>query len=181
MFRMLTVTSGNYVGLYVSVLHLLLLPFWPKYSVKLSVVKRFYYIQVMALWRWHRADIPTQQYRCRCFFRNFTHQATRCDDPKDDHFNAFPSPRDLNTFNPYRYGSSFTTIRPAGKLTRDFNPLNPELNPICYLLALLGAHHFLHVSRIRIKLLTFRRLMSYIYGAPILDVSRSHTTTQHSR
>jgi len=39
------------------------------------------------------------------------------------------------------------------------NPLNPELNPICYLLALLGAHHFLHVSRIRVKLLTFRRLM----------------------
>ena len=44
-----------------------------------------------------------------------------------------------------------------------FNPLNPELNPICYLLALLGAHHFLHVSRIRVKLLTFRRLMLYIY------------------
>ena len=63
------------------------------------------------------------------------------------------------------------------------NPLNPELNPICYLLALLGAHHFLHVSRIRVKLLTLRLLMSYIYiyGAPILDVSRSHTTTQHSR
>jgi len=64
-----------------------------------------------------------------------------------------------------------------------FNPLNAELNPICYLLALLGAHHFLHVSRLRVKLLTFRLLMSYIYiyGAPILDVSRSHTTTQHSR
>jgi len=61
------------------------------------------------------------------------------------------------------------------------NSLNPELNPICYLLALLGAHHFLHVSRIRVKLLTFRLLMSYIYGAPILDVSRAHTTTQHSR
>ena len=60
------------------------------------------------------------------------------------------------------------------------NPLKPELNSICYLLALLGAHHFLHVSRIRVKL-TFRLLMSYIYGAPILDVSRSHTTTQHSR
>ena len=29
--------------------------------------------------------------------------------------------------------------------------------------------------------LTLRRLISYIYGAPILDVSRSHTTTQHSR
>jgi len=60
------------------------------------------------------------------------------------------------------------------------NPLSPELNPICYLLALL-AHHFLHVSRIRVKSLTLRWLMSYIYGAPILDVSRSHTTTQHSR
>ena len=30
------------------------------------------------------------------------------------------------------------------------NPLNPELNPICYLLALL-AQNFLHVSRIRVK------------------------------
>ena len=45
----------------------------------------------------------------------------------------------------------------------DINPLNPELNPICYLLALLGAHHFVHVSRIRVKLLTFRLLMLYIY------------------
>ena len=61
------------------------------------------------------------------------------------------------------------------------NPFNPELNPICYLLALLGAHYFFHVSRIRVKLLTFRLLMLYIYGAPILDVSRSHTSTQHSR
>jgi hypothetical protein len=31
------------------------------------------------------------------------------------------------------------------------NPLNAELNPICHLLALLGAHHILHVSRIRVK------------------------------
>jgi len=30
-------------------------------------------------------------------------------------------------------------------------------------------------------ILTLRLLMSYIYGAPILDVSRSHTMTQHSR
>jgi len=68
------------------------------------------------------------------------------------------------------------------------NPLNPELNPICYLLALL-AYHFLHVSRIMVKSLTLRLLMSYIYiyvyiyiyGAHILDVSRLHTTTHHSR
>ena len=29
--------------------------------------------------------------------------------------------------------------------------------------------------------LTLRLLMSYIYGAPNLDVSRSHTTTQHGK
>ena len=43
-----------------------------------------------------------------------------------------------------------------------FNPLNAELNPICYLLALL-AQNFLHVSRIRVKSLTLRLLMAYIY------------------
>ena len=68
---------------------------------------------------------------------------------------------------------------------RVINPLNPELNPMCCLLALLGANHFLHVSRIKVKSLNLRVLMSYIYiyiyGAPILDVSRSHTTTHHSR
>ena len=78
---------------------------------------------------------------------------------------------------PLQY-ESFNT-KPCLSFT--INPLNPELNPICYLLALLGAHHFLHVSRIRDKILTFRRLMSYIYGTPILGVSRSHTTTHHSR
>jgi hypothetical protein len=31
------------------------------------------------------------------------------------------------------------------------NTLNAELNPICHLLALLGVHHFLHFSRIRVK------------------------------
>jgi hypothetical protein len=30
-------------------------------------------------------------------------------------------------------------------------PLNVELNPICHLLALLGAHHILHVSGVRVK------------------------------
>ena len=36
-----------------------------------------------------------------------------------------------------------------------FNPLNAKLNPICHLLALLGAHHILHISRIRVKKLFF--------------------------
>jgi len=32
------------------------------------------------------------------------------------------------------------------------NPLNAELNPICYLLALLGVHHILYVSRLGVKI-----------------------------
>jgi len=53
------------------------------------------------------------------------------------------------------------------------NPLNTGLNPICYLLALLGAHHFLHVSRIRVKSLTLRLLMSYMER--LFLVSLDHT------
>ena len=77
---------------------------------------------------------------------------------------------------------------------RMINPLNAELNPICYLLSLLGADHFLHVSRIRVKSLTLRLLMSCVYiyiyiyiyiymcvyRAPILDVSRSHNDAAQS-
>jgi hypothetical protein len=37
------------------------------------------------------------------------------------------------------------------------------------------------LSKFCIRYLNLRLLMSYIYGAPILDVSISHTTTQHSR
>ena len=40
---------------------------------------------------------------------------------------------------------NYTSVRLA------FNPLNVELNPICHLPALLGAHHILHVSRIRVN------------------------------
>ena len=32
-----------------------------------------------------------------------------------------------------------------------FNPLNAKLNPICHLLALLGAHHIFHVSGLRVN------------------------------
>ena len=60
------------------------------------------------------------------------------------------------------YADDITIIVTKPEEVDTINPLNPELNPICYLLALLGIHHFLHVSRIRVKSLTFRRLMSYI-------------------
>ena len=44
------------------------------------------------------------------------------------------------------------------------NPLNPELNPICYLLALLGAQHFLHISKIRVNnLVIFYTVFQLLY------------------
>ena len=55
-----------------------------------------------------------------------------------------------------------------------FNPLNAELNPIRYLLALL-AYHFLHVSRVRVKSLTLRLLMSYIYMERLFLMFLDHT------
>jgi len=43
-------------------------------------------------------------------------------------------------------------LKPVTFYTDGTNPLNARLNPICHLLALL-AHHILHVSRIRVKVL----------------------------
>jgi hypothetical protein len=34
---------------------------------------------------------------------------------------------------------------------RIFNSLNAELNPICHLLVLVGAHHIVHVNRVRVN------------------------------
>ena len=59
------------------------------------------------------------------------------------------------------YGPVSVTFRDSTVLFM-INPLNAELNPIYHLLALLGVN-FLHVSRIRVKSLTLRLLMSYIY------------------
>jgi hypothetical protein len=42
----------------------------------------------------------------------------------------------------------FSCIR---KLLSPFSPLNAQLTPICHLLSLLGAHHILHVTRIRVR------------------------------
>ena len=37
------------------------------------------------------------------------------------------------------------------RISRCINPLNAELNPIRHLLALVGARHIVHVSRIRVN------------------------------
>jgi hypothetical protein len=44
---------------------------------------------------------------------------------------------------------SDTTVLYIGRTV--LNPLNAELTPICDLLVLLGAHHILHVSSIRVN------------------------------
>jgi hypothetical protein len=48
-------------------------------------------------------------------------------------------------------------------LVRAFNPFNAELNPICHLLALLGAHHILHVSWIRVTHIYFFLIITHIF------------------
>jgi len=52
------------------------------------------------------------------------------------------------------------------------NPLSAELNSICHLLALLGAHHILHVSRVRVK----HRIKSHL---PFAGIIRSSPYSPH--
>ena len=49
------------------------------------------------------------------------------------------------------------TFREMGCVSHThINPLNAELNPVCHLLALLGTHPILHISRIRVKQLPLK-------------------------
>jgi hypothetical protein len=51
----------------------------------------------------------------------------------------------VGIFHIFLHTQAFLVGFPQG-----FNPLNAVLNPICHLLA-LGAHHILHVGRIRVN------------------------------
>jgi hypothetical protein len=50
-----------------------------------------------------------------------------------------------------KFGKGVGYRQVTGHKQDNFNTLKAELNPICHLLALLGAHLILHVSRIRVK------------------------------
>jgi hypothetical protein len=52
-----------------------------------------------------------------------------------------------------------------------FNPLNAKLNPICHLVALLGAHFIFHVSRIRVN---YTDQIHNIYSLHIFTVFLLH-------
>jgi hypothetical protein len=62
-----------------------------------------------------------------------------------------------------------------------FNPLNPELYPICHLLTLLGAHHILHVGRIRVNMqLCLKKTPTYVSASRhqiLLYQSYMHVTS----
>jgi hypothetical protein len=62
------------------------------------------------------------------------------------------------------------------------NPLNAELNPICHLLGLLGAHHILHISRIKVKpsmgkiqKVSTLNVMNYMVTAEVKMVKGAYT------
>ena len=59
----------------------------------------------------------------------------------------------LNKFpDNYIYVMTVATLHTTHHMHSPYlNPLNAELNPICHLLALLGAHHILHVSGERVN------------------------------
>ena len=58
---------------------------------------------------------------------------------------------------------------------RCINHLKAELNSICHLLALLGAHHILHVSRIRAKVCSLTSRMDTFVKKRLPDCTSSHT------
>ena len=55
------------------------------------------------------------------------------------------------TINIHEYNIDKDIEDCAIQLDSIFNPLNAELNLICHLLTLLGSHHILHLSRIRVN------------------------------
>jgi hypothetical protein len=63
-----------------------------------------------------------------------------------------------------------------------FNPLNTELNTICHLLALLGFHHILHISRIWVKELNILTLaLLYIFEVTCFIRKNCQSLEQNSK
>ena len=56
-----------------------------------------------------------------------------------------------------------------------FNPLNAELNPIRHLLALVGARHIVHVSRVRVNVNLFLPLLC----SWLLSSGKSNSNSRH--
>jgi hypothetical protein len=64
--------------------------------------------------------------------------------------NETERPTDVGDIRQSYENSTLQTSPEEKNAYRGSYSLNTQLNPICHLLALLGAHHILHVSRIRV-------------------------------
>ena len=64
-------------------------------------------------------------------------------------FDVFVCPRGVEVKGTKR--AACAVFRVFCEAEQHIEPLNAELNPICHLLTLLGAHHIFHVCRIRVK------------------------------
>ena len=60
-----------------------------------------------------------------------------------------------------------------------FNLLKAKRNPICHLLPLVGAHHILHISRVRVNTFTPSNGNCMLYYCP--QQFKSYTCTQNTR
>ena len=68
-----------------------------------------------------------------------------CNGPEDDRMN------DRKIVAPFNVLTSVLMVSCFDGYVIVINPLNAELNPIRHLPSLVGAHHIVHVSRIRVK------------------------------
>ena len=73
--------------------------------------------------------------------RGISEEVMKVQFPQQDMFNYLPSVYTANVHRSPKSTESETYV----------NPLNAELNPICHLLALVGTHHILHVSGVRVN------------------------------
>ena len=73
----------------------------------------------------------------------------------------------VNFYSPSPYRAANTLH--LGYKILPINPLNAELNPICHLLALLGAHQILHISSVRVNSMRQKSLfvLRYTHKAKI--------------
>ena len=150
-----------------------------------------------------RRGLP--QSKWRCFKRMWKQQPFALRERTTD---GLRLSEHLNVRHSNKFSHPFAPSVPPFILSRNWNSTTLNTTLISFKVYLYNCVHFilmnsvLSTRKVRISLLlgpsgetrptwyrsallTLRRLMSYIYiyiyGAPILDVSRSHTTTQHSR
>ena len=78
----------------------------------------------------------------------------------------------LNIFLCFGQICTFNILKHKNEWTRKkyINPLNAELNPIRHLLAVVGARHIVHVSRVRVKESKAHRAVLLLDSRPTLPV-----------